>query len=84
MTTVTRALVVCDGATVPGLLSSEAWTVRRTLRSRGPDANLHLYGENLGYTVLTTITDRAVDLIRIASYVYAADQEVSRGGSADV
>src|SRR4051794_36540138 len=43
-----------------------------------------LYGENLGSKLLSTISNRAFDLIRIAAYAYAADQEISRGGERDV
>ena len=79
----TRALFVCNDADVPRTLRREAWTVQKALWSHGPSKNLELYGENLGRTVLKEITDRVLDLVRIASYVYVADQEVSRGGLHD-
>ncbi len=74
----TRALVVCDGASVPADIASEAWTAHTELRSRGPQGNLILHGENLGTTLLTNIDGRARDLVHIASYAYAADQVLSR------
>jgi len=79
-----QALVVCDGAAVPVGLSDEDWSFREELRSSGPDPNLHLYGDNAGQKGLTTITGRFFDLIRIASYVYAADQQLQRFAPKDV
>jgi len=82
--TVTRALVRCDGATPSAELARESWTVQKSISWRGPSANLNLRAQSLAGTVLTKVEDRAADLVRIASYVYAADREISRGGSADV
>jgi hypothetical protein len=75
-----RALVVCDGVTVPVDLEREAWTVRDELWSSGADKNVHLFGEHRGQTILSSIVDLYFDLIQIASYVYAADQQLPRGG----
>src|SRR5438045_8852559 len=46
--------------------------------------NLTLHAQSLAATVITEVSDRAADLVRIAAYIYAADQEVSRGGEHDV
>lgn len=56
----------------------------KSLNHRGPRANVNLRIQSPSSTLLTTVEDRAADLVRIASYVYAADQSVSRGGEADV
>src|SRR5690242_1351118 len=79
-----RALFRCDEAIVPDGVAAQRWTETRTIASRGQSPSLNLRAQNLVGTVLTSVTQRAADLVRIAAYVYAADQEFSRGGSADV
>ena len=82
--TETRVLVVCDGVEPPQSLRNQKWSHQIPVTSLGTSADLNLRVQNLGGTVLGTIDNRAADLVRIASYVYAADQAVSRGGRADV
>ncbi len=79
-----RALVPCDAAVVPQAVAEADWDVRKPIVSRGPAAQHTLRAQSLAGTVLTRVADRAADLVRIASYIYAADQELSRGGRADV
>lgn len=80
----TRALIQCDGAEIPAKLEARRWTNQRPLRSWGDEPDLNLHADSLATTVLSSVSDRAADLVRIASYVYAADQLLSRGGDADV
>lgn len=80
----TTALFQCDGATLPDAFESATWDIRERINSKGPAATLNLRLENLSHALLATIHARAADLVRIAAYVYAADQSVSRGGPADV
>ena len=79
-----RALIRCDEAIVPAAVAAERWAIQKPLVSRGPERSLNLRAENLSGTVLTAVSQRAADLIRIASFIYAADQDLSRGGPADV
>jgi hypothetical protein len=80
-----RILVTCDGAPVPASLRSQQWDVPPvTLRHRGPKANLNLHVESPSHALLTGVQDRAADLLRMAAYIYAADQMVRRGGEADL
>ncbi|MCC6790051.1 MAG: hypothetical protein IT336_00105, partial [Thermomicrobiales bacterium] len=78
----TRAVVVCDGATVPSDVCARGWDVV-PVRSDGPGAELNLRADNLGTRYLGHLDERATDLVRIAAYAFAADQMVSRGGKAD-
>ena len=77
---VTRALFRCDGAAVPVALERGDWDVDLPLRAEGDDPDLNLRVEGLAGKVLGATDARAVDLIRIDAYAYAADQAVSRGG----
>lgn len=79
-----RALFLCDGASKPWEWRDRAWEVEEVIRHHGPKADLNLRVENLSHRVLGTIDARASDLVRIAAYVYGADQSVRRGGSKDV
>ena len=79
-----RALFLCDRASKPCEWRDQAWDVEGAIRHHGPKADLNLRVENLSHRVLETIDARASDLVRIAAYVYAADQSVKRGGPKDV
>jgi hypothetical protein len=79
-----RALIRCDGAPVPAGVAAERWSVSKQIFSSGPAPSLNLRAQNLAGTVLSAVGSRAADLVRIAAYVYAADQDLSRGGPADV
>lgn len=82
--TTTRALIRCDSAEVPRELASRSWTQQKDIYSQGLAPSLTLRAESLAGVVLRSVDDRAADLVKIASYVFAVDQEVSRGGAADV
>lgn len=79
-----RALVQCDEAPIPTSLEQETWDVREHIRHRSGDPDLNLLIENLSHACLHTVDRHASDLVRIAAYVYAADQIVRRGGMKDV
>ena len=79
-----QVLVDCDGAAIPATLRATPDVLHKSLNHRGPKANMNLRIQSPSSTLLTRVEDRAADLVRIASYVYAADQSVSRGGEADV
>ena len=81
----TSVLFCCDQATIPADIAGQPRWLRYDLRSYGtrtPELNLRV--QSLAGTILHSVEDRAADLVRVASYVYAADQMVSRGGPADV
>lgn len=50
----------------------------------GRGANLSLQITNITGAILKEISPISADFVRIASYVYAGDQSVSRGGLKDV
>ena len=77
----TRILVLCDGASIPPPLSAKGWDHTLAINAEGPKPSLNLKVENLSGKVLTSLDNRAQDLIRIASCCYGADQMVSRGGN---
>ena len=79
-----RVVVDCDGAIVPQVALDPEVPIRRSLNHRGQSANVNLQIQTPATVLLAGIDGRAGDLVRIASYVYAADQSVSRGGEADV
>ena len=74
------ALVQCDGAAIPSELESTSWDIRETISHRGRNPNLNLRLQSLSHALTKTIDSFAADLVRIAAYVYAADQSVRRGG----
>lgn len=80
----TRALIQCDGASASASLLSETWDEQIAINHMGLARDLNLRIENISHAVLQNVDDRASDFVRIAAYVYAADQSVSRGGVADV
>jgi hypothetical protein len=54
------------------------------LNMHGPSRNVRLQIADISKRLLTNIPDVLVDLLEVASYVYAADAAVSRGGKTDV
>ncbi len=71
-------LVLCSGAEVPpGRDWAEGRKVVR-LDTLSPDSNTHLRIENVTDAFARRIPNRFVDLLEIATYVYAADCEASR------
>lgn len=77
-------LVACDGARPTKELLDRDWFRQISLSHRGASANVNLSIETPSHRLLTGVSDRSADLIRIAAYAYAADQAISRGGEADV
>ncbi len=49
----------------------------------GPLANVKLSISDIARKLLVNIPDQLVDLLEIATYVYAADGAISRGGKTD-
>ncbi len=69
----TRALIVCDGATVPAALDGQAWDVRERIAAAGADPDLTLVIDNLTAKVAGEVNPRVLDLVRIAAECFAAD-----------
>jgi hypothetical protein len=72
-------LVLCGSATSqdhlgPGVLE---------LRLHGPAPNVRLQIQDIGNQHVANIPDELVDLLEVASYVYAADSAIPRGGKTD-
>jgi hypothetical protein len=72
-------LVLCGGVEGPKVLGRT--TVQLDLH--GPLANVKLSISDIARKLLVNIPDRLVDLLEIATYVYAADGAISRGGKTD-
>jgi hypothetical protein len=70
-------IVLCGGASPPRLAKSDQ-IVRLDLG--GDDPNVELKIIDITRCLMSDVPDVIVDLIEIASYVYCADQAVSRGG----
>jgi hypothetical protein len=49
----------------------------------GTNPNVHLTISDLSRAMVTDVDDRLVDLLEIATYVFAADQAVNRGSNVD-
>ncbi len=79
-----RALIQCDEAVAPASVCSQRWDVNEKICHRGSEANLNLNIDSPAHALLKGLESRAADLVRIAAYVYGADQIVGRGGEADV
>ena len=54
-----------------------------SLSLHGPSPNVHLKITDISRRLLTNIPDVLLDLLEIASYIYAADSAISRGGVTD-
>jgi hypothetical protein len=72
-------LVVCGGATA----HERGGTARLDLNLHGPSANVRLEIEDISRRLLANISDVHADLLEIASYIYAADGAIPRGGKTD-
>jgi hypothetical protein len=72
-------LVVCGGATA----HERGGAARLDLNLHGPSANVRLEIEDISRRLLANISDIHADLLEIASYIYAADSAISRGGKTD-
>src|SRR5450759_3114523 len=73
-------LVLCNRASLPTEYAqlAEGRDVLR-LNSFGRDTNVNICLEDVTKFFWKTLTPRIVDLLEIASFVYAADSAVSRG-----
>ncbi len=67
-------LVLCGGAR----RSSQESILRLALSGRSPNITLRL--EDISKKLVSNVPSILIDLIEIASYVYCADQAISRGG----
>ena len=72
-------LVLCSGARP----SRAATRSRLTLNLHGASANVRLEIEDISRRLLANLSDDHADLLEIASYIYAADSAISRGGKTD-
>src|SRR6187200_1446119 len=72
-------LVLCGG--VEGPKVGGRATVRLDLH--GPRSNVKLSISDIARKLLVNIPDRLVDLLEVATYVYAADGAIFRGGKTD-
>jgi 7-cyano-7-deazaguanine synthase in queuosine biosynthesis len=79
-----KALVICDNAKASPKFSSGSWEETIQVNHLGPNADLNLRIENISHAVLQDVGKRSADFVRIASYIYAADQSLSRGGPTDI
>lgn len=75
-------LFECDGANAPPQWCAQSWDLRDTLRHRGSDATVKMQIEKT-FLSLSQIDGRPADLLRIAAYVFAADQSLVRAGHGD-
>ena len=71
-------LVLCGGQA-----ACDGSGPRISLNLHGTSGNVHLKISDISRRLLANIPDALVDLLEIASYVYAADSAISRGGVAD-
>ncbi|MBM4264984.1 MAG: hypothetical protein FJ145_26620, partial [Deltaproteobacteria bacterium] len=72
-------LVLCSGATAKPRGDEKPLT----LNLHGASANVRLEIEDISRRLLANLSDVHADLLEIASYIYAADSAVSRGGKTD-
>ena len=70
-----ETVILCGGATAPS-------GVRKPLllSATGPSANVRLRSEDIGRRMLAALPSTLADLLDVATYVFCADQLVSRGG----
>jgi 7-cyano-7-deazaguanine synthase in queuosine biosynthesis len=76
----TKSIVVCDEAPYQASFSDQVLE----LRHAGSRANVNLSIETPSHSLKAPVQPTSTDLLRIASYCYAADQMLTRGGPADV
>jgi hypothetical protein len=72
-------LVLCGGATAPAY----GGAARLDLNLHGPSANVCLEIKDISRRLLANISTAHADLLEVASYVYAADSAIPRGGQTD-
>ena len=69
-----ETLVLCGGVRRAGVESELQLTLE------GQSRNITLKLEDISKRLVRNVPDLLIDLIEIATYVYCADQETSRGG----
>ena len=69
-----ETLVLCGGVRRAGVESALQLTLE------GQSRNITLKLEDISKRLVRNVPDLLIDLIEIATYVYCADQETSRGG----
>ena len=69
-------VVLCGGVQVPKRRNQTTLP----LNLSGPDPNITLRLEDITRPMVTDVPDVLTDLMEVATYVYCADQLVSRGG----
>ena len=72
-------LVLCGGIDKPRGGSAPVLG----MNLHGPSPNVHLRITDISRPLLANVPDVLVDLLEVASYIYAADAAVSRGGKTD-
>ena len=72
-------LVLCGGVEEPQVASGQS--LRLDLHGRSPNVRLQI--SDISRRLLADVPDVLADLLEIASYVYAADSAISRGGKTD-
>ena len=72
-------LVLCGGEEEPQVASGQS--LRLDLHGRSPNVRLQI--SDISRRLLANVPDVLADLLEIASYVYAADSAISRGGKTD-
>jgi hypothetical protein len=72
-------VILCGGVSDAGLPRLEQEPVR--LRMWGPHKNVDLHIEDISRPLFHDIPSQFLDLVEVATYVYCADQAVTRGGS---
>ncbi len=77
-------LLACDGAAPPSGWKRRKWDKKLDLTHQGRAPTFNLKINNIEAAILRDVDPISNDLIRLASYVYIADQSVSRGRLTDV
>ena len=75
----TEHLVLCGGADARRHADSKSLR----LNLHGPSENVHLKISDFSERLVANIPDVLIDLLEVASYIYAADSAISRGGPTD-
>jgi len=72
---VAETVILCGGAPPPARVSA-----RLDLALGGPNPNVNLSISDISRRLVSALPNVLTDLLEIASYVFCADQLVSRGG----
>jgi len=74
-----QALFRCDGAGAPADVAAQSWDRREEITSVADDGKTNLRLDTLAAKLGGHVPERAQDLVYIASYCAAADQQINRG-----